>query len=150
MVEIQPAGERCEVILLPSAERAVRRHWPRTDDAEELRRQIGKLQYWRLRTKIGKHKQLLDLSWCRIRACTAEQIYELRIAGRIGNIQNIRVIFYPATVPETKELMIIVLTVMPKKRQQFTTHDIEVFRGGQQNALAMIREFMRMSKTVRC
>lgn len=128
----------------PAAERSVRRTWPRPEDQEALRRHVLKLRHWPARGPAGKGGKVLDMDWSLIRACAGEKIYELRVADRIGGQRNVRVIFCVAPDAGSDATAVHVLTVMVKKRQRFTSHDLDTFRCGRQNVLA---DYQRASST---
>jgi hypothetical protein len=132
------------VVFQPAAGRAIRKSWPDERNAEEVRRQVMKLRYWLGRTPTDETGRVLDMDWSAIKAYRKEKIYELRVADKIGGQSNIRAIHFVAECPRTRETVIYVLTVMVKKRQRFTRHDIETFRCGRENVLETLR-----SNTVR-
>jgi hypothetical protein len=74
----------------------------------------------------------MDLTYESIKSMAGSGVYELRIDDETGGHRNIRVIFFEA--PEawksnqayTKPVL-WVLEAIPKKRQQWTTNDIDRF-----------------------
>ena len=72
---------------------------------------------------------VLDLDWEWIRAMPGTGVGELRIDDPIANLENLRVIFYLGDQRVKAPLpMIWILSLLQQKRQDFTTHSIEIFR----------------------
>jgi hypothetical protein len=120
------------VHLESAAERAIRKAWPQEPDREEVRQQIRKLRFWPTRAPTDETGRRFDLNWSLLRAYPKAKIYELRLAGKIGGKSNIRAIFV------VRARVVHVLTVLIKKRQEFTRHDLATFRHGRGNALAHV------------
>ena len=133
-------GKPCKraIVIQPAAERAIRKWWPQPRDREEIRRQITKLAYWPGRQQVSDDGLVVDVNWSRIRSCRRDDIFEQRIADKIGGHSNIRVIFTRVKCPVTNTTMIYVLTVMPKKRQDFSRNDVETFRAGRKNVMEFL------------
>lgn len=75
---------------------------------------------------------VMDLTYEDIKAMPASGVFELRLDDEIGGHRNIRVIFFQA--PEAwrpnrsyPKPVLWVLEALPKKRQDWTTHDIDRF-----------------------
>ena len=96
----------------------------------EVRRQALKLRFWGQRHAAF----VLDVSYESIKGLAGSGIHELRIDDEIGGHRNVRVTFL--VPPDTwkaanwsRPLPVIwVLEVLPKKRQDWTTHDLDRFR----------------------
>jgi hypothetical protein len=57
-----------------------------------------------------------------------KHIGELRVADKIGGLENIRVIFFQGNKTVREPLpMIWILDVMVKKKDYFTSHELKVF-----------------------
>jgi hypothetical protein len=63
--------------------------------------------------------QLLDLDWCWVKSLPGKRSGELRIHDKIGDCDNLRVIFF-VPAQDTKPPMLWVLSVLQKKRNDFT------------------------------
>ena len=106
--------------------------WPKTGDRYEVRRQVLKLRWWDDR-HLHPTGMLLDLSYEAIKALSGLGIYELRLDDRIGGHSNIRgIVFDPPKgwqPTEMKPMRVIwILEIFPKKRDDFSTHDIQRFK----------------------
>lgn len=113
----------------PSAFSDVRRLFPRKKDRMEVRRHALKLRFWPERRPIGDGGQLLDLDWSWVRSMPGANVGELRIHDTIGGLDNLRVIFFIGDESRREPLpMIWVLRVMQKKRDDFTTNDVAIFK----------------------
>jgi len=66
----------------------------------------------------------LDLDWCWIKALPAKRIGELRIHDKIGDCDNLRVIFYVPPLQKATP-MLWILSVLQKKRDDFTRAQIQ-------------------------
>jgi len=99
---------------------------PRTRDFAELRRHALKLRFWPGCASQDRGGQLLDLDWSWIKALPGKCIGELRIHDTIGNCDNLRVIFHVPSL-ETKPPILWVLSVLQKKRDDFTSTQIRNF-----------------------
>ncbi len=113
---------------------AARKFWPVTGDRFEIRRQALKLRFWDER-HLHPPGILVDLSYESIKSLPGLGIYELRIDDIIGGLSNIRVVFFDPpkdwqlVVVERRPMRIVwVLEAMPKRRNDWTTHDIKRFR----------------------
>ena len=119
------------VRVLRSALQKARKHWPRTGPRMEIRRQSLKLRFWGLQHS-GDEGGLLDLSYESIKARPKSGLYELRLDDEIGGLANIRVIFFlpPASWISRVQLplpAIWILEALPKKRNEWTTFDLDRF-----------------------
>ncbi len=113
----------------------------RIRDRFKLRRQALKLRYWPTQDPTDEGGHLLDLDWSWIEAARGLRIGELRIRDKIGDHDNLRIIFWvPNRQLETEPLPVIwILSVMQKKRNDFTTQNISVFKA--RRRLVMIRHY---------
>jgi hypothetical protein len=106
--------------------------WPKTRDRFIVRRQALKLRFWDER-HLHPPGVLVDHTYETIKALKGLGIYELRLDDDIGGHENSRVIFFDPPkdwVPFVKKPMRIVwvLEIFPKKRDDFTRHDLNRFR----------------------
>lgn len=107
----------------------VRRLCTKKRDAIEIRAHALKLRYWPAKSPTDVSGTVLDLDWTWVLAMKGLDVGELRIDDRIGDSDNLRVIFYVGPTEVREPLpMIWVLRVMQKKRNEFTTHDIDTFK----------------------
>lgn len=104
----------------------VQRLFPKARDRAELRRHALKLRFWPNCRPEDSNGQLLDLDWCWIRSLSGKRIGELRIHDKIGDCDNLRIIFYSPPI-STKPPMLWVLSVFQKKRDDFTTAQLKSF-----------------------
>lgn len=102
------------------------RLFPKTRDRMELRRHTLKLRFWPECRPEDTEGQVLDLDWSWIRSLPRKRIGELRIHDRIGDCDNLRVIFYVPPI-KTKPPVLWVLSVIQKKRDDFSTAQIANF-----------------------
>ena len=106
-----------------------RRLCPTTRDGMELRRHLLKLRYWPEKHPETEDGEVLDLNWSWIRALPGMNVGELRIHETISGNDNLRGIFFVGNRDVREPLpMIWVLAVLQKKRNDFTSHQISVFR----------------------
>jgi hypothetical protein len=105
------------------------RHWlPRSKDRAELRRHALKLRFWpggNLAGQDGGEVMDLDGSW--IRSLRGKRVGELRIADTIGGCDNLRLIFFEPDIPSAPLPMIWILSVLQKKRMDFSSAQIRNF-----------------------
>jgi hypothetical protein len=95
----------------------------------ELRSHALKLRHWPARDVQDENGQLLDLDWSWIEALRGLRIGELRIADKIGGQENLRIIFYEGDRKVREPLpMMWVLDVLLKKRDYFTTNELDIFK----------------------
>jgi hypothetical protein len=94
----------------------------------EVRRNALKLRHWGHREGQG----VMDLTYESIKAMPRSGVYELRIDDELGGHRNIRIIFFEA--PEVWKPnrayplpVLWVLEALPKKRNDWTTGDIDRF-----------------------
>lgn len=99
-------------------------------DKISVRRHSLKLRYW-----PEKHPedvdsgQVLDLDWSWVRSLPGLKIGELRIQDVIGGHDNLRVIFFEGDSAVREPLpMLWVIRVMQKKRDDFSKHDLTIFK----------------------
>jgi hypothetical protein len=94
----------------------------------EVRRNALKLRHWGGRAAEG----VMDLTYESIKAMAGSGVYELRIDDELGGHRNIRVIFFEApqgwkTIHAYPKPVLWVLEALPKRRQNWTVHDIDRF-----------------------
>ena len=116
------------VRVLRSGLQSAKHFWPRVGDRMEVRRNALKLRQWGTRDAQG----VMDVSYESIKAMPGSGVHELRIDDEIGGHRNIRVIFFeaPAAWKTTRSYpkpLLWVLEACMKKRQEWTTKDIERF-----------------------
>ncbi len=99
---------------------------PRIRDRAILRRHALKLRFWPAAQAGDAGGQVLDLDWCWIKSLSGQRIGELRIHDRIGDCDNLRVIFFVPTI-KTEPPMLWILSVLQKKRDDFTTPQVRSF-----------------------
>ena len=130
------SGSHWVRILLPAVHDA-RRLWPGTGDRMVARRHALKLRYWPAPNPTDESGTVLDLNWCCIRALRGERVGELRIDERIGDHDNVRLVFYVHGRARAEDPMAIVwvLAAMQKKRNEFTAANIATFRARRQMVL---------------
>jgi len=136
MVEADSKGEQAasltgnfRVRATRSALTAARRLFPKAADRMEVRSHALKLRYWPLKHPADKSGKLLDLNWDWIKALKGTEIGELRLDDTIGGFDNLRIIFLVGDKKVVKPLPIIwVLQVMQKKRMEWTTNDLAIFK----------------------
>jgi hypothetical protein len=106
------------------------RKWlPKTRDRAELRRHALKLRFWPGSDETTEGGQLMDLDWSWVRALPGKRIGELRIHDTIGGRDNLRVIFFvPPKQTQAAMPMLWVLSVLQKKRDDFTDAQIRNFK----------------------
>jgi hypothetical protein len=100
----------------------------------DVRRHALKLRYWGERSGQSGSDTLLDLSYESIKAMSGSGVYELRIDDEIGGHRNIRVVFFEPPSDwrpnwESPKPVLRVLEVLPKRRNNWTTFDIDRFWG---------------------
>lgn len=106
--------------------------WDRTGDRFEVRRQALKLRFWDERHRHPPG-MLCDHTYESIKALSGLGLYEFRLDDEIGGQENIRAIFFDPPKDwepiEKKPMRIVwILEIFPKKRNDFTTHDIRRFK----------------------
>ena len=107
----------------------VRKLFHSTKDCIELRRHTLKLRYWPDNHPEDDKGQVVDLNWEWIRSMPGLKTGELRIDDSIGGHDNLRVIFFVGSSAVSEPLpMIWVLNVFQKKRNDFTSSQIKIFR----------------------
>jgi hypothetical protein len=133
--ERQPAPEahgltgKYRVRVIRPALKEATRLCPQARHYFDLRAQALKLRYWPEHQVEYPNGNVLDLDWEWIRAMPGTGVGELRIDDPIANLENLRVIFYLGDQRVKAPLpMIWILSLLQQKRQDFTTHSIEIFR----------------------
>jgi len=112
-----------------AAKAAAHRLFPRIADYMELRAHALKLRYWPDKNPTDEADRLLDLDWGWIKSLKGANVGELRIDDAIGGIENLRVIFFVGEKTATSKRPIIwILHVLQKKRQDFASQDLDLFR----------------------
>lgn len=100
-----------------------------TRDGMEIRRHLLKLRYWPENNPVDDHGTVLDLDWSWIRALPNLKVGELRIHDTIAGNDNLRAAFLVGDPNVREQLpMIWILAVLQKKRDDFTSAQIAVFR----------------------
>ncbi|MFN0056551.1 MAG: hypothetical protein ACKV0T_30765 [Planctomycetales bacterium] len=96
----------------------------------ELRRHVLKLRFWPSKTpQTDETGRIIDLNWCRVKALQGLHIGELRIDDVIAGQDNLRVIFFVGDSDVCEPLpMIWVLNVFQKKRQDFSSNQLKIFK----------------------
>jgi hypothetical protein len=117
------------VRMLRPAFDEVRKLCRRTRDGMEIRRHLLKLRHWPNTHHVTENGTLLDLDWSYIRALSGLKIGELRIHDTISGNDNLRGIFFVGDSAIVDPLpMIWILCVFQKKRDDFTHHQLEIFK----------------------
>lgn len=99
----------------------------------ELRRQTLKLRFWPDNHPEDERGQVVDLNWEWIRSMPSLKTGELRIDDTISGNNNLRVIFFVGDTAIKEPLpMIWVLNVFQKKRDDFTSSQIKIFKAQRQ------------------
>ena len=120
-------GSRLVRVVRPAFHDA--RFWlPKSKDRAELRRHALKLRFWPPGMPISDSGEILDINWSWIKSLKGMRVGELRISDRIGGCDNLRVIFFDPDIVSEPLPMIWILAVMQKKRDYFTTGQINNFK----------------------
>ena len=101
---------------------------PRAKDRAELRRHALKLRFWPEKHPEDQNGVVLDVDWSWIKAMKGLNVGELRISNKIGDCDNLRVIFFHPKIHTEPLPMIWVLAVFQKKRDDFTKAQITTFK----------------------
>ena len=103
---------------------------PRMKDRAELRRHALRLRFWPEQHPEDDAGQVLDLDWSWLKSMPGKKVGELRIHDTIDDRDNLRVIFFVPGVhiPNEPLPMLWVLSVLQKKRQDFTQNQIKVYK----------------------
>jgi hypothetical protein len=101
---------------------------PRAKDRAELRRHALKLRFWPTGKSDEDGGQILDLDWSWIRALKGQRIGELRIHDKLGDCDNLRIIFFEPGIPTSPLPTLWILSVFQKKRDEFTRAQISNFQ----------------------
>lgn len=95
----------------------------------EIRRHALKLRYWPEQHPQDDSGQLLDLDWSWIRSMPGMDVGELRVRDHIAGHDNLRLIFFVGGPFASHPMPIIwILRVMQKDRDDFSRHDIAIFK----------------------
>ncbi len=121
------------VRVLRSGLQGAKYFWPKVGDRMDVRRNALKLRFWGMRSEAVGNEMIMDVSYETIKALQGLGVYELRLDDEIGGHRNIRVIFF---VPPEKWKPVAklpmptlwILEAVPKKRQGWTTNEINRFR----------------------
>jgi hypothetical protein len=101
----------------------------RTKDRIEIRRHALKLRFFPEKNPLDEAGRVLDLDWSWVRGMGNLKIGELRIDDEIGGNNNLRIIFMKGLPVQGEPLPVIwVLRIMQKKRDDFSSYDLAVFR----------------------
>ena len=120
----------------------VNRLCPRTKDRVEIRSHALKLRYWPERNPLDDAGRVLDLNWCWVRAMQGQAVGELRLDDTIGGNDNLRIIFLEGPPDARLPMPVIwILRVMQKKRDDFSVHDLKIFKA--RRALVLERFYKR-------
>lgn len=92
-----------------------------------LRRHAQKLAYWPTGTDNGEAGADLDWDW--IKSLERKRVGELRVDEPVNGHVNLRIIFFKANhaLPGESMNRIWILTVYPKKNQQFSSKELRAF-----------------------
>jgi hypothetical protein len=103
---------------------------PRSKDRAEARRHALKLRYWPTKSPEDENGVVLDVDWSWIQAFKGLRIGELRINDKIGNCDNLRVIFFdPKTKREKDPLPVIwILAIFQKKADDFNKAQLTLIK----------------------
>ena len=105
------------------------RYFPRARDDFEIRRHALKLRFWPSNQATDPSGRIIDLDWSLIKALPGLDIGELRIEDEIGGHRNTRIIFFVGPPDDRYPLPCFwILSVFPKKRDDFTSHQLANFR----------------------
>jgi len=98
-------------------------------DQMEIRSHALKLRYWPATNPMDESGKVLDLDWSWVRSLPGLGIGELRIEDVIGGNDNLRIIFFVGDDKVRDPLPLMwILRVMQKKRQDFSKHDLAIFK----------------------
>jgi hypothetical protein len=107
----------------------VRGLFKRTRDTVEVRRHALKLRYWPDSLTTEPSGQAVDLDWSWIQSLPNKKVGELRVHDTIGGQDNLRIIFFVAPPDERMPKPCIwILAVIQKKRDDFSSNDIKIFK----------------------
>jgi hypothetical protein len=119
----------------------VRKLCNRVRDGMTVRRHLLKLRYWPENHPLDDSGTILDLDWSWIRGLPGLHVGELRIHETISGNDNLRAAFFVGDRNVREPLpMIWILAVMQKKRDDFTTHQLAIFRA---RRLLVLERFYR-------
>lgn len=105
----------------------------RACDRIEIRRHALKLRYWPAKRPTTEAGLVLDLNWSWVRAQRGLCIGELRLEDTIGGNDNLRIIFFEGDPSVRDPLPLIwILRVMQKKRDDFSSNDLQIFKARRQ------------------
>ena len=101
----------------------------RMKENAEIRRHALKLRFWPDNHPTTDSGEVLDLNWSWVRSLPGANVGELRIQDAIAGNDNLRIIFFVGDPKIKKPLpMIWILRVMQKGRDDFSRHDISIFK----------------------
>jgi len=100
---------------------------PSMRDRAILRRHSLELRFWPEKHPASESGTVLDLDWSWIQACKPLKIGELRVHERIGDCNNIRVIFFDPGIREPHPIP-WVLAVMQEKSNNFSKANVSTFK----------------------
>jgi len=101
----------------------------RWSENAEIRRHALKLRYWPENYPEDESGTIVDLNWSWIRSMPGMRVGELRVDDVVAGNDNLRIIFYVGDTDTLEPLrMIWILRVMQKRRQDFSRHDISIFK----------------------
>jgi hypothetical protein len=100
-----------------------------TRERIQLRRHALKLRFWPDQNPTDLSGKIVDLDWSWVRSIPSSKIGELRVHDVIGGNDNLRIIFFvgPAEV-KIPLPQIWILRVLQKKRDDFSAHEISIFK----------------------
>lgn len=120
---------RYRVRAIRPAFQDVRRLCKRTRDQLEVRRHALKLRYWPEKNPTDSNGRVLDLDWSWVRSLESLKVGELRIDDAISGNDNLRIIFFEGSAVIRAPLPLMwILRVMQKKRDDFSKHDLSIFK----------------------
>lgn len=114
--------------IFPSFDDA-NRLFEKVRDKMEVRRHALKLRYWPEANPTDQSGKVLDLDWSWIKALPNLHVGELRIHDTIGGKDNLRIIFFQGDrVDDDPMPTVWILRVLQKKRNDFSSHDLRIFK----------------------
>lgn len=111
-----------------------RKQFPRIRDFMRIRRHALKLRFWP-DAPPGGSGAVLDLDWEWVKGLSSNDVGELRIHETISGCNNLRIIFHVGgkVRPEDELPALWILRVFQKKRDDFSTNDLAVFKQRRRN-----------------
>ena len=114
--------------------RSIKSNWYKTRDQFEVWGQAKKLMFWDQRHNYPPGV-LCDCTYESIKGITNVKVYEMRLDGVIGGQSNIRVVFLdpphdwiPLTQFKSLVKNVWLLEIIPKRRDNWTSNDLNRFR----------------------